>query len=122
MKLPLALVNFWASWGKAVLIALAVIPAAFLLGQCDGAKKERNRAAAARAEANVEAMKTNEGATATAADERMADAAQVDAQEERLVDAIQSTPDSRPDSVRVALGCERLRAAGTDTAAIPACR
>lgn len=113
---------FALSWWKAAVGFVLAAPLFFILGQCDGKRSERARQDAARAEANVEAMKTNTKATETAAAQRVKDATTVAAQEEALIDAIQSTPDEAPDAVRVRLGCERLRAQGTDLANIPACR
>lgn len=120
MTLPFALPAFVLSWWKAALGFLIAAPMFFLLGQCDGEKNERARADAARAEANVQAMKTNQRATDVAATERINDALTVVRHEEELIDAIQSTPDTEPDSVRVALGCQRLRAQGANPANLPA--
>lgn len=117
-----SILAFGASWWKAAVGFVVAAPLFFLLGQCDGRRSERATAAAARAEANVEALKTDKVATDKAADERVADATVVTAKEKELVDAIADTPDTAPDAVRVRLGCERLRQQGTDTAAIPACR
>lgn len=116
------IISFFTGNWKILLIAAAVLPMVFLLGQCDGRKSERARQAAARAEANVEALKVDQGARDAAAERRVIDATQVNQNEERLIDAIESTPDEAPDAVRVRLGCERLRTAGEDTAAIAACR
>lgn len=109
-------------WARIIIVVLLVAAITYPLGRCDGKRAERARNDAARAEANVQAMKTNAAATDRAANERVADAAVVSANEERLIDAIEDTPDTAPDAVRVRLGCERLRAAGTDTTAIAACR
>lgn len=109
-------------WWRGLVGAAIAAPLCFLVGQCDGKRSERAVAAAARAEANVEAVKRDQGATDKAADERVADAAAVTANEKGLVNAIATTPDTAPDAVRVRLGCERLRQQGTDIAAIPACR
>lgn len=117
-----ALASFGASWWKAAVGFLLAAPLFFLLGTCDGRKTERKIQAAARAEANVQAMKINQKATDQAAAERVNDATTVAANEEVLLDAIQSTPDTAPDAVRVKLGCERLRAQGTDISSLPACR
>lgn len=109
----------WARLGAAfVLGCLVTAPLAY----CEGRSAAKGQYEAARAEANVEALKTNADASERAAEERAADATEVAEQEEDLIDAIQSTPDTAPDTVRVRLGCERLRAQGTDTAAFPACR
>lgn len=100
-----------------VLLVAALALALYLQGRSDG----RSKAAAARAQANVEAMKTNEAANTNAADARLADAEEVLELKEELTDAVAQIPDDVPDDVAVALGCQRLRAAGTDTSAIPAC-
>ncbi len=107
-------------WGRLVLAFVLGAALTAPLGYCEGKKAARAQADAARAEANVEAMKTNAAATDRAAEERVADAVTVTKQEEELIDAIQSTPDSAPDAVRVALGCQRLRAQGADPATLPA--
>lgn len=117
-----AILAFGASWWKAAVGFLVAAPLFFLLGQCDGKRTQRRIDDAARAEANVEAMKTNAKATEKAAEERVKDATTVAANEEVLLDAIENTPDTAPDAKRVALGCARLRAQGTDTTAFPACR
>jgi hypothetical protein len=117
-----AILAFITTWWKLAVAFIAVASLSFLLGQCDGRKSERARSDAARAEANVQAMKTNQVATEKAAEQRVKDATTVAAQEEELIDAIQTVPDTAPDAVRVRLGCERLRKQGTNTADIPACR
>lgn len=113
---------FIGSWWKLALGFVIAAPLFFLLGQCDGKSTQRKIDAAARAEANVEAMKTDAKATEKAAAERVNDATTVAANEEVLLDAIQDTPDTAPDAVRVRLGCARLRAQGTDISTFPACR
>lgn len=107
-------------WGRLLLAFVLGAALTAPLAYCKGEKAAQAQAAAARAEANVEAMKTNAAATEQAAEERLADAVTVTKQEEELIDAIQSTPDSAPDAVRVALGCQRLRAQGADPATLPA--
>jgi hypothetical protein len=107
-------------WSRLVLAFVLGAALSAPLSYCEGKKAARAQADAARAEANVEAMKTNAAAAERAAEERAADAVTVTKQEEELIDAIQSTPDSAPDAVRVALGCQRLRAQGADPATLPA--
>lgn len=108
-KLPIIL-------GGALLILVA-IGLVYWQGRSDG----RLKADAERAVANVEAMKTNEGANANASEARVTDAEQVLELKEELTDAVAEIPDDVPDDVAVALGCQRLRRQGTDTTAIPAC-
>lgn len=122
MSLLLGAKAFGLTWWKAALGFLLAAPLFFLLGQCDGKRTQRRIDDAARAEANVEALKTNAKATEAAAEQRVKDATEIAANEEELLDAIADTPDGAPDAKRVALGCARLRAQGTDTAAFPACR
>lgn len=119
LSIPAGVVAFAGTWWRALVGFVIAAPLFFLLGQCDGRKSARAQADAARAEANVEAMKTNAGASEKAAEERVRDAATVTKQEEGLIDAIQDTPDTAPDAVRVRLGCERLRAQGADPATLP---
>jgi len=112
-----------AEYARILVVALAVGLLCFNLGNCAGKRQARSEAAAARAEANVEAMKTDSGAKEQAAIERIKDATTVSENEKGLIDAIEDTPDTAPDAVRVKLGCERLRAAGANPAALPAvCR
>lgn len=103
--------------------AALLLLATFALGRCDGARREAMRQEAARATAVVEAMGRNAGAHTDAAAARAADTAAIVQQKKELIDAIQSIPDTHPDPVRVALGCQRLRAQGGRDANLPAvCR
>lgn len=115
------LLAFGASWWKAAVGFLVAAPLFFILGQCEGRNTQRRIDDAARAEANVQAQKTNLVASEQAAAERVQDAATVTVKEEALIDAIQETPDTAPDAARVALGCARLREQGENIALIPAC-
>jgi hypothetical protein len=101
-------------------IGLALLlPAVFLLGQCDGRRTERAHQDAARAAANVEAVQRNGNANEVAATERLTDQTLVDDHKKELLDAIAQAPASAPDAARVALGCQRLRDAGRNEAALP---
>jgi hypothetical protein len=103
-------------------VALLLL-AAFALGRCDGARREAARQEAVRATAVVEAMGRNAAAHAQASDARSADSAAFVRHKKELIDAIQAIPDTHPDPVRVALGCQRLRAQGRRDADLPAvCR
>lgn len=112
--------GFLSAW-KAVIFAVAATAALCLpLGYCQGRDAERARNDAARALANTKALELDAEANEAASADRVADALEVTAQEEELLDAISEIPDTRPDPVRVRLGCERLRAQGTPSADLPA--
>lgn len=97
-----------------VLIVLAVV---YLNGKSSGRAEIETKIE----RANTEAVATDAKAREAAAEARVADAEAVMELKEELVDAVENTPDEKPDAVRIALGCERLRRAGRDTALIPAC-
>lgn len=111
-----------ASWWKLPVGMLLSAAICLPLGYCKGERAASARYDAARAVANVETVKVDGAAKEIAANERRVDDALVNEGKEKLLDAVQSAPPSVPDVARVALGCARLRAQGTDTAAIPACR
>lgn len=93
------------------------------LGYCKGYEAATSKATAERALANVDAQKRAVSVADIAATERVVDALAAAKEEGSLTDAIADTPDGAPDSVRVALGCQRLRQAGTADADLPAvCR
>jgi hypothetical protein len=104
----------------ALVTGAAVAALCLPLGYCAGQDAARSRAAAERSAANVEALNTARSADEAAGVARVNDALKGAAQQEELLDAIQTVPDVAPDDVRVALGCKRLRAAGTPATAIPA--
>ena len=101
-------------------VSAALILAALTLGYAKGSSAARAKADAERAAANVVAITTARNADEVAAVERVDAALTIAKQKEDLTDAIASTPDTAPDAVRVALGCERLRQAGTLDADLPA--
>lgn len=111
-----------AALPQILIVLLVTLPLTFLLGQCDGRRSESARQDAARAAANVEVVKKDGDAKTVAATERATDTILTDQKHKELIDAVQTAPDSAPDAARVRLGCERLRQAGRDTTAIPACR
>jgi len=92
---------------------------AFPLGQCSGDARATKRLEAANAASQVKALTEDAKAKETAAAERMNDAADVAAMKERLSDAVASLPDHVPSARRIALGCQRLREAGTRDADLP---
>ena len=106
----------------AIITAIVCIAICLPLGYCKGERAATARYDAARALANVETVKVDGAAKEIAANERRVDDALVNGGKEKLLDAVQSAPESAPDAARVALGCARLRAQGTDTTALPACR
>lgn len=107
-------------WKLAVGIILGAL-LIFPLAQCSGKRIGRQEMQSAIDRANVQALREKARADELAAQQRLTDTIAVSRQEEDLRDAIASTPDSAPDATRIALGCQRLRAAGTDTSRIPAC-
>ncbi len=116
--------TIWSSIvaAKASIFTGAVVAALCLpTGYCKGYEAARDKAEAERATANVTAITTARTADEAAAVQRVDDVLDIAKQEEELTDAVQSTPDEAPDAVRVALGCARLREAGTSTIHIPAC-
>lgn len=104
-----------------VLGGIALLAAVASLSYCQGRSDGRLAADNARLQANVEAQARDAVAASQAADERLDDTIEVRNLEEELRDAIEDIPDSVPDLTAIALGCERLRRAGTDTTTIPAC-
>ena len=104
------------------LAVAALIPSAFLLGQCDGAAKQKQIDAAIVLKAQEFARKRDAEAKAKAAQERVADTAETAKLEKDLADADQGLPDTRPSDSRLALNCQRLRNQGADLARVPACR
>jgi hypothetical protein len=109
--------------GGGIIAYAALLWAVFALGQCDGKRTEAVRQEALRAKAVVEAIGKNAAAQEKAAEERATDKEVIDQKQEDLLDAIKTVPDTQPDAVRVALGCQRLRAQGSRDADLPAvCR
>lgn len=109
-------------WWRALVGALAVFPAAFLLGQCDGRESER-RAVKARADVAAAELKLRGvQATAKADVQRPKDTAAVQAAKQETINAVAPIPDAAPSVRRNALACVRLCLQGTDPATVPACR
>lgn len=116
-----------ARWGvpesvrRPLLIVTAIIAALALLavlkGCYDRGVVERHDDAV-----NLEAEKGARGADAKAADQRASDAATNREESDDYAKAISSAAPSAPDDAHRRLACERLRRAGQDPAAIPACR
>lgn len=113
---------FLGQWGRTILIVFVAATLSFTLGYCKGSADQKTRDALAREKANVVALDRDKIASEAAAAARVDDALLVDHIQKELSDAIETTPDSTPDAVRVQLGCARLRAQGTDTSTVSACR
>lgn len=108
---------------QAIIAGLAVAGLCLPLGYCAGTRGAQARCDAARALASVKAGEIDARAKDAAAAARVTDALTVERHEQELIDAISAVPDDRPDAVRVALGCQRLRAQGTAEVQLPAvCR
>ena len=122
IAIPATALVFLSRWWK---LALGIVLGAVLcfpLAQCSGVKIGEQRAALRLEKANRDYLEQKARADELAAEQRITDTIAVNEQERTLRDAIADTPDTAPDAVRVQLGCARLRAAGTDTAGISACR
>ena len=104
-----------------LLIAVAVL-ALLTLGYCTYDANSDARAARERAQANVETYRAETAARDGAASERLSDAQSNADLERSLTHATAHLPDAVPSDRRIALHCERMRQAGTDTAAVPTCR
>lgn len=105
---------------SAILAASLSAALCFPLGYCEGRRASDARCEAARNLANTKALEMDAAAGVAASKERVADVLAIQNNEEELIDAISSVDDAKPDAVRVALGCERLRSQGTAQADIPA--
>ena len=105
-----------------IITGLCVAAICLPLGYCKGETAATAKWEAARDLANVKAMKTDAKAKDNAAAARVTDALTVKENEKELLDAIADIPDEQPSAVRVAAGCQRLHAQGTDITSIPACR
>ena len=99
-------------------ICAAVAAVAWLHGCSTGKDMVQARLAAANLKAEQEARR----ADSLAADQRLRDAKTIGEFDDALTEAIMSAPDGKPDPASVALGCERLRQAGTDISRITACQ
>jgi hypothetical protein len=112
---------FAAQWWRFGVAVLAAVLLSYQLGSCSGYRQGKQAMEKALADANVRFLQQKARADEAAAAQRLADQRLTETLERNLRDAIRNTPDSAPDATRVALGCQRLRAAGTDTSRIPAC-
>jgi len=106
-----------------VAIAVALVAVlALTLAYCSGRGDGKRGSDLAIERANTKALTRDRVASDRASEARVADAkANIEAKKE-LSDAVEALPDAVPSDRRIALGCQRLRRQGTDTAAIPACR
>lgn len=105
-----------------IYVGLALLAAAILtLVYCSGRRDGKAVIEQKIDRANIKVIKTDAAAREAAAEARVTDAEAVLELKKELVDAVEDTPDEKPDAVRIALGCQRLSRAGKDTAAIPAC-
>ena len=102
---------------SSIITGMAVAALCLPLGYCAG------RRAASSPAIDTKAVATNEQARDNADQARAADGITIIQHEQELTNAISEVPDTKPDPVRVALGCQRLRAQGTVEADLPAdCR
>lgn len=118
--IPPKLAAFGAKYGIYIGIALLAM-VILILTYCQGRDAGRTAVEAEMAIASVEAMQTDAEAQANASAARADDAAKVNELREELANVVQDIPDTVPDPVAVASGCDILRRQGKDTATIPAC-
>ncbi|MET0364508.1 MAG: hypothetical protein ABW169_07620 [Sphingobium sp.] len=72
--------------------------------------------------AEMEMMRVNQDALDAASAAREADTVRINDQVKETTHAIDKASDGAPSDAAVRLGCDRLRRAGRDTSAYPACR
>ncbi len=110
-----------ATWWKAAagfaLGALLVFP----LGQCEGAKVERQRTAARQAQAELAIERRNSSIKETSGAERAIDTAGVTARTKEQTDAVNRVPDARPGARTLSRRCVQLRQQHLDTSKLPEC-
>lgn len=100
-----------------IITGLAVAGLCLPLGYCAGHRSASGPAI------DTKAVATNELARDNADQARAADGITITKHEQELTNAISTVPDTKPDPVRIALGCQRLRAQGAAEADLPAdCR
>jgi hypothetical protein len=116
---------FFAGLGPRVYLIggiILVIVLALTLAYCSGRDDGKDAINQQIDKANTKALERNAAAGEKATADREAEHTKQLEVKKELVDAVNKTPDTLPDPARIALGCERLRRQGTDTAIIPACR
>jgi hypothetical protein len=121
-KVPMSLASIWsaiAAAKTAIITGCVVFGLTLPLGYYKGSSDANARHQAARELANAKALQMDAAAGILASEERVVDALTVNENEEALIDAISTIPDTTPGAIRVAAGCRRLRAQGTAEADIP---
>ena len=104
------------TWWPAVVGALVVAGPVFLVGQCSGADRERDKQAAS----SVAVVARDGAAKETAAGERAADKSRIAGNQQEQSDAVHSKPDQAPSAGRRSRACVQLRQQGTPPDRLPA--
>ncbi len=104
---------------NAIVTGLAVAVTCFPLGYCKGVSDANSRHARERPEANAKMEAKDAALKEAAGRERLVDQVVTQRKEKELLDAIETIPDAVPSDRRIALGCQRLRQAGTKPADLP---
>ena len=104
LTIGVVLLLLWALWAR---------------GERLEEQRDEARNELALADARIVLLEADAALKETAAEERQADTAATVKMEKELVDAIATVPDTQPDAVRIALGCQRLRRAGRLSADLP---
>ena len=107
--------------GGAVVVLLIAAGIFYWQWQSEQERHEDTKAELALANANLETLERDFAAREGASIERAQDTAETVELQNEMVEEIRKAPDSLPSDAAVRLGCLRLRAAGRDTSAIPAC-
>ena len=106
--------------GWLVIVLLIVLVTS--LSYCAYDANRDARAARERAQANGATYRAETASRDEAGSERLSDAQSNADLNQDLTHATAHLPDAVPSDRRIALHCQRMRQAGTDTAAVPACR
>lgn len=100
---------------------LVVVVLALVLVYCSGQHSGKSQIQHQIDKGNLKAEQINANAVSNSTEDRSITDTQLLEKKKELIDEVNKTPDTMPSAQRIAVGCERLRRQGTNTAAIPAC-
>lgn len=105
---------------KAILMALAILAIALPLAYCQGRSDGKNKEVAAQQKAVIKVQEKAAKAGDVADAARTADTARQIEAEKKYAEVIEAAPGGQNSPASVALGCQRLRAAGYGGSDLPA--